>query len=257
MSANDPSSAGTPAAASATPSDRPRMKRFYTAAGVEPAGEGQWRIVLDGRPVRTPGRRPVEIANRDLAEAVAAEWQAQGAFIDPVSMPLVRLVNSALDGVEPNKAAVAAEIVKYAGSDLLCYRADSPAALVALQGDIWDPLLAWVREEIGAAFILSEGIIHVTQPPRSLEAVAKALPDDALRLAALNLATTLSGSSVIALALWRGRLTAEEAWRAAHVDEEVQETMWGVDAEAMERRAARFRDFAAAARCLTLLESTP
>ncbi|MBS9475728.1 ATP12 family chaperone protein [Ancylobacter radicis] len=231
----------------------PRMKRFYTAAGVAPTEDGGFRIELDGRPVRTPGRHIVRVPSLALAEVMAAEWGGQGAFIDPMSMPVTRLVNSALDGVEPNRAEVAAEIVKYAGSDLLCYRTDAPAALVDLQRDLWDPLLDWARAEIGAVFFLSEGVIHVEQPERSLQAIAAYLPDEALRLAALNLMTTLSGSSIIALAVWRGRLSAEDAWRAAHIDEDVQQQIWGTDAEASARRTARFRDFSAAALCLQLI----
>ncbi|WAC25948.1 ATP12 family chaperone protein [Ancylobacter sp. SL191] len=238
----------------AAQSAAPRMKRFYTAASAAPTAEGGFRIELDGRPVRTPGRRIVQVPVCELAEVMAAEWAGQGEFIDPMTMPVTRLVNSALDGVEANRDAVAAEIVRYAGSDLLCYRTDGPAALVALQSQIWDPLLDWAREEIGATFFLSEGVVYVEQPPRSLEAIAAHLPDDALRLAALNLLTTLSGSALVALALWGGRLTADGAWRAAHIDEEVQEQAWGSDAEATARRAARFRDFAAAALCLELIE---
>ncbi|MDF2619511.1 MAG: ATPase [Xanthobacteraceae bacterium] len=234
--------------------ERKLPKRFYKEAAAVPAGEGLFRIELDGRPVRTPGRNLVAVPSETLAQALAAEWQAQGELIDPVSMPMTRLVNSALDGVASAMEEVAGEIARYAGSDLLCYRADSPEKLVALQGALWDPLLDWARGEFGAVFVLSEGVRFVDQPERTLAAIAGALPDEPLRLAALNLMTTLGGSAVIALAVARGRLTAEEAWRAAHADEEVQEELWGSDAEALARRATRFRDFEAAARLVTLLE---
>jgi len=228
-------------------------KRFYARAEAAQAGEGQFRIELDGRPVRTPGKALLAVPSALLADRIAAEWAAQGEVIDPVTMPVTRLVNSAIDGVTTRRAEVAGEIVRYAGSDLLCYRADAPERLLALQRELWDPLLDWVRTEFGAVFFLSEGIVHVAQPPRALDAVAGALPEDPLRLAALNLMTTLSGSALIALAVWKERLTAEEAWRIAHIDEETQEQLWGVDAEAAERRALRFRDFAAAAFALAAL----
>ena len=222
-------------------------KRFYTRAAAIEAGVGEFRVELDGRPVRTPGRALLTMPSAALAEKVAQEWAAQGERIDPVTMPVTRLVNSAIDGVAPRRAEVAGEIVRYAGSDLLCYRADNPEQLVVLQRDLWDPLLAWAREELGLALFLSEGILYVEQPPRTLEAIAALLPEEPIRLAALNLMTVLSGSALIALAVWRGHLTAEEGWRIAHIDEEAQEQFWGLDAEAAERRASRFRDFAAAA----------
>lgn len=234
--------------------ERAMPKRFYARAAAAATGDGAFRIELDGRPLRTPGKAPFIVPARGLAEAIAAEWDGQGERIDPVSMPVTRLVNSAIDGVEATGAEVAAEIVRYAGSDLLCYRADAPERLVALQQELWDPLLDWARAELGARFVLSEGIVFVEQPPRSLELIAKHLPTDALRLASLNLMTTLSGSAILALAVWRGALSAEQGWRTAHVDEEVQELLWGVDDAALARRATRYRDFAAAALCLTLLD---
>lgn len=234
--------------------ERKLPRRFYKEAGVGEAGEGLFRIELDGRPVRTPGRNLVAVPNRRLAEALAEEWQAQGEVIDPLTMPLTRLANSAIDGVAGAMEAVGGEVVRYAGSDLLCYRTEAPDQLVALHAELWDPILDWARESFGAVFVLSEGVMHVEQPPRTLEIVAGLLPDEPFRLAALNLMTTLGGSALIALAVARGRLSAAEGWRAAHADEEVQERLWGTDAEALARRTARFRDFSAAARLLALLE---
>jgi len=228
-------------------------KRFYTQATAAPTEGGLFRIELDGRPVRTPGRAHVAVPNRALAEAVAAEWAGQGETIEPTTMPLTRLVNSAIDGVETNAPEVAAEIVRYAGTDLLCYRADGPEKLVALQRALWDPILAWAHQDIGARFVLSEGVRHVAQPEETLARIVSKLPTDSLQLAALNLMTTLSGSAVIALAVWLRHISAADAWRAAHIDEEVQEELWGIDYEAQQRRESRWRDFAAAAHCLTLL----
>lgn len=247
-SAAPPSGKGTPGSAGNT-----LPKRFYSRAEATEAGEGEFRVELDGRPVRTPGRTLLSMPSAALAERVAAEWAAQGERIDPVTMPVTRLVNSAIDGVAPRRAEVAGEIVRYAGSDLLCYRADTPEQLVTLQRELWDPLLAWAREDIGVSFFLSQGILYVEQPPRTLEVIAALLPEEPIRLAALNLMTVLSGSALVALAVWKGRLTAEEGWRVAHIDEEAQEQFWGLDAEAAERRASRFRDFAAAAFSLEAL----
>ncbi|MBS7546108.1 ATP12 family chaperone protein [Ancylobacter oerskovii] len=228
------------------------IKRFYKEVGTA-AGPAGFQVQLDGRPVRTPGRNPLALASEALAREVAAEWAAQGETLDPLSMPLTRLVNSALDGVVAAKEEVGAEVVRYAGSDLVCYRAEGPARLVALQAELWDPVLAFAQERLDARFRLAEGVMPVAQPPEALDAIRASLPDEPLRLAALNLMTVLSGSALISLAVLHGRLTADEAWRAAHIDEEVQEQAWGTDHEAELRRQARWRDFRAAARLLELV----
>ncbi|GLK57808.1 chaperone required for assembly of F1-ATPase [Methylopila capsulata] len=228
---------------------RPALpKRFYKAAeAVE--REGLWAIALDGKTTRTPGRTPLAFADRALAEEVAAEWAAQGATIDPATMPLTRLANAAIDGVAGEREAVAAEIVKYAGSDLVCYRADAPDRLVARQSAQWDPVLAFARDELGARFVLAEGVMFVEQSAEALEAVDRAVPrDDVFVLAGLSVVTTLTGSALIALAVHRGRLSVDDAWAAAHVDEDWNVELWGSDAEALARRAARRRDMDAAVR---------
>lgn len=228
-------------------------KRFYERVSVEPR-EGAFVVLLDGRELRTPARARLALPARGLAEAVAREWEAQGASIDPATMPLTRLVNSALDGVAREAEAVRADIVRYAGSDLVCYRAGDPQRLVEAQAARWDPVLAWAGEALGARFILAEGVMFTAQPEPALarmRAAVEAVPAP-LTLAALHVATTLTGSALIALALAHGHLTADEAWDAAHVDEDVQMEIWGQDAEAMERRAGRRADFDAAATLLTL-----
>lgn len=228
-------------------------KRFYTLAGVEACPDG-FALVLDGRGARTPGRKPLVLPTRSLAEAVAAEWEAQEGVIDPRRMPLTRLANSAIDGVADNGEAVADEVVRYAGSDLLCYRAAHPEKLVARQATLWDPVLAWARAELAARFILVEGVMHVTQPDASIEAVAARVErySQPFSLAALNVMTTLSGSVLLALAVAEGQVSPAEAWAAAHVDEDFQIEAWGEDAEASARRAARWQEFAAAARMFAL-----
>lgn len=230
-------------------------KKFFKEASAQEA-DGSFVLALDGRPARTPGRNPLATPPRALTQALADEWNAQGAFIDPGAMPLTRIVNSAIDGVAREMEAVAAEIVKYAGSDLLVYRAGEPAALVAEQAAAWDPIIAWAREELGARFVLAEGVMFVAQPdhvgPTIAAAVETAAGASPLRLAALHVMTTISGSALLALAVARGRLTPEQAWSAAHVDEDFQIRAWGEDFEAAARRARRWTEMEAAGRLISL-----
>jgi chaperone required for assembly of F1-ATPase len=231
---------------------QPRPKRFYAQAGVEER-DGAFALVLDGRPARTPAKRPLAVPTRALAQALADEWQAQDAVLDPRAMPLTRIVNSGLDGVVGNEAAVVDDMARYAGSDLLCYRAGEPEALVAAQSAAWDPILAWAREALGAQFVLGEGVVHVRQPEAAVAAVRERLAaQPPLALAGLHVMTTLTGSVLIALAVAAGRIGVEEAWAAAHVDEHHQERLWGEDEEALHRRALREAEFRAAARVVAL-----
>jgi chaperone required for assembly of F1-ATPase len=231
-------------------------KRFYKAVSVaeEPSEPGAALLLLDGRPVKTPGRQAFQLPNEAVAEAVAREWRAQGKVIDPVSMPLTRLANTAIDGVRQRQAEIAGDILGFAGTDLVCYRADGPAALRALQAERWDPVLNWTRERYGARFRLAEGVIHVAQPAQSLRRIGAALEDfGPFGLGALHVMTALTGSALLSLAAAEGRLTPDQAWDAAHVDEDWQISQWGEDPEAAARRASRYRDYAAAAEMLRLL----
>jgi chaperone required for assembly of F1-ATPase len=231
-------------------------RRFYKNAHVddmhEGTREGGFAIRLDGRAVRTPARRVLEAPTRALADALAAEWNAQEELIDPLNMPLTRLANSIIDGVVDAPAAVAAEIEKYAGSDLVVYRAPGPQGLIARQALAWDPILSWARETLGARFVLAEGIGFVAQPAAAVAAARAAIPRDPWRLGALNAITTLTGSALIALAVAAGRLSAEEAWAAAHADEDWNMDFWGRDELALERRAFHFAEMKAAAMVLDL-----
>ncbi len=227
--------------------------RFYKEAGVA-ARDGGFAVTLDGKVARTSKQTPLVFPNEALARAVAAEWAAQTGVVNPGSMPLTRLANAAYDGVAHEMAATRAEIVKYAGSDLLCYRAAGPASLVAAQSDAWTPVLDWAGDALGARFVLSEGVMFVEQPAGSIEA-ARALiepVDDPLALAALASMTTLMGSVLLALAIWREFMSPEAAWRAAQVDEDFGIATWGVDAEAADRRARRWAELEAAARLLAM-----
>lgn len=223
-------------------------KRFYETAAVLER-DGLFHVALDGRTARTPARRPLAVGSRPVAEALAAEWQAQGEVIDPARMPLTRLVNSALDGVADQHEAVRAEIVRYAGSDALCYRAGEPEALVERQNAIWDPILRAVEDSIGARFRLAEGIIFAEQPDETLRSVTSRVASipAPLALAGAHAIMTLTGSTVLMLALADGHCDAEAIWAAAHLDEDYQAEIWGRDEEAAERRANRRREFDAAA----------
>ena len=231
----------------------PLPKRFYKSVSVEPSDDG-FAVKLDGRPVRTPGKALLALPAEAAARLVAAEFDAQAETIDPVAMPVLRLVNTAIDGVSADPQAVLEDILRFASSDLLCYRADGPQGLVENQNDRWDPVLDWARSSFGARFNLAEGVIHVEQPRETIAVLGAHLAQraDPFRLAALHVMTTLTGSALLALGVEAGALAPQEGWFAAHVDEDWQIEHWGQDAEALARRTQRERDFMA---CVTLLEA--
>jgi chaperone required for assembly of F1-ATPase len=231
----------------------PQRKRFYTSAGVA-AADGGFAVTLDGKPIRTPSGRQVVVPTSDIADAIAAEWNAQEETIDPLSMPLTRFANSVVQGVVDRIEAVADDVAKYLGTDLLFYRAGHPEALVEKEAAHWDPFLYWAANELGAHFILAEGIVHVAQPEPAIRAVRAAFPDDPWSIAALHVVTTLTGSALLALALFHGVRSADEIWAAAHVDEDWNIEKWGIDEEVAARRAARKVDFTAAVTILKALK---
>jgi chaperone required for assembly of F1-ATPase len=227
-------------------------KRFYKTVGVVET-DGGWAVQLDGRGVKTPNRAPLALPTRALAEAIAAEWDAQAAIIDPRSMPLTKLANTTLDGVIGREEAVRAEVTAYAGNDLLCYRAERPDKLVQRQHERWDPLLAWVTDHFGARLHTTAGVMPVRQAEECILRLGEAVAGlDAYALAAGHVITTLTGSAVLALAFLHGRLSAEEAWEAAHVDEDFQIEQWGEDSEARKRRELRRAEMLAAAQFYAL-----
>lgn len=229
-------------------------KRFYTLVTVEARGGGH-AVHLDGRPIRTPNKLVLVLPTSSMAAAIAEEWEAQREHIDPMSMPLTRLANSVRDQVDGREVEVRADIAKYAGSDLLCYRAESPAELVAAQSAAWDSVLDWARESLGADFIVCTGLMPVDQTPASRAAIEVAVaPLKSFQLASAHVMTTLLGSVVLTLATEAGRLTPDEAWKAAHVDEDWQVTQWGADAEAARRQESRRSEFLAAVRLRRLLD---
>ena len=226
------------------------MKRFYKAATAAARGA----IDIDGKPARTPGRQLLVLPNQPLAEAVAAEWSAQGEDIDPRTMPLTGLANAAIDRVAPDKETFARGLAIYGESDLLCYRAESPPPLVDRQARAWDPILQWARRRYDVDFEVVSGIMHRHQPQATVDSLAQAVHSrSALELAGLSPIVTISGSLVLALALAEGAIDVDSAWKAATVDEVWQFDQWGEDNEAARALAARQRDFEAGWRFFSLL----
>lgn len=235
---------------------RSRPRRFYRTAAVE-AAEGGHRITLDGRMARTPAGKVLALPSAALAAAVADEWQAQGETVDPSTMPLCRLACTALDRVGTHRAAVIDELLSYAGGDVLCYRAEAPRELAALQQAAWQPLLDWAASAFGARLAVTVGVVPLQQPAEAMEALATAVAacDDMVLTGLASIAQTV-GSLVIALALVHGRIDAEAAFRAAFLDECYQAEHWGIDAEAAERRDRLAADIAAGATFVRLARAT-
>lgn len=234
---------------------KPLPKRFYTTVSIGPVEDGGYAILLDGRTVRTPAKQPLTAPTARAAELLAAEWDAQKEVIDPGTMPVTRLANTAIDGVAKDIRAVFDDILNFAGTDLLCYRASEPEGLVARQAEGWDPVMSWAAEKLGARFILAEGVVHQTQPRAAINAYAEALRAYAtpLGLSCLHTITTLTGSALLAIAFAEKHLSAEEAWALAHLDEDWQIDHWGTDDEAFQRRENRWRDMQAATATLDAL----
>lgn len=223
-------------------------KRFYREVAVSP-GEGGYVLLLDGRPARTKAKNPLALETEAAAQQLAAEWAAQGETINPATMPITRIAHAAIDHVRQARVAVVDDILAYAGTDLVCYRAGDPDRLVALQARHWDPVLAHAETRYGARFILSEGISHVAQAPQAIEALRPGIERHhaAAALAALHVLTTISGSALIALAVADGMLTADAGFDAGECDADFEVAVWGMDEEAAARRALRLADFRAAA----------
>jgi chaperone required for assembly of F1-ATPase len=232
---------------------RPRLRQWFYERVSVAGGKGDFRVLFDGRPVRTPARRVLAAPSRALASALAAEWSTEHTAIDPRKMPLTRLANSIIDGVAHSLAEVAAEVERYLAFDLVLYRAERPLGLVERQAAAWDPVLGWVRVSLGARFEPVRGMVHVPQPPQALHAACAAIPRDPWRLGALHAMTSLTGSALIALAFAGGAISLAQAWAAGHVDEDWNMQLWGQDELALERRAACFAEMQAAAQILSAL----
>lgn len=222
------------------------MKRFYRAAAVEEF-DGGFGISLDGRPVRTPARAALRVPTRVLAEALCEEWAAQGDRVDPLSMPLSQLANTALDRMPDARRETVAELVRYGETDLLCYRAERPEALVARQAALWLPLLDWLERRHGIALRTVVGVLPQPQDPDTIARLERAIDAlDNFALTALHMGATGAGSIAIGLAMMEGEISAEQAAAAAFLDERHQIEQWGADEEAEARLAHGSADLALA-----------
>jgi chaperone required for assembly of F1-ATPase len=258
---NKPTGQADPIASARRDLQKALPRRFYRSVAAA-AKSGQFVVTLDHRTALTPARQPIAVPTLRLAEALASEWAAQAEFIEPSTMPLTRLVNAAVDGVARESVAIIADIAKYGESDLLFYRAEGPEKLVAAQARAWDPILAASEARLAVRFVRGKGVVFVDQPTAAKAAVRRAVEAAGagshghLRLAALHVMTTLTGSVLIALALAAGETSLAEAWAVAHVDEDYQMSLWGKDQEAVARQALRFEDIAAADRVWRLADTS-
>jgi chaperone required for assembly of F1-ATPase len=248
-----PAEAADPIALARRDLNKALRRRFYKEVTVQQR-DGTFILLLDGHVAKSPGRNRLALHSLAAARALADEWSAQGETIDSAAMPLTRIVNSAIDGVAHRRGTTVDEIARYAGADLVCYRAAEPEALALAQATAWDPILVFAREKLGACFICTEGLVFIEQPEPARAAVKEAIARIAnsgeaapFALAALHVMTTLTGSVLLALAVAYGELTPAEAWIAAHVDEDFEMRAWGEDAEALQRRARQWREMEAAA----------
>jgi chaperone required for assembly of F1-ATPase len=228
---------------------RTLRRRFYARVEVREGAAGA-AVLLDGREVGTPARRPLAAPTSALGEAIAAEWKAQHEFIEPAAMPLTRLANTIIDGVALAPDEVAREVGAYLGYDLVCYRATTPHELVARQAAHWEPVIAFARDVLGASFAVRSGVMHAAQPAEAVAAARAHIPRHPWRLGAVHAITTLTGSALIALGVAAGAIGREAAWAAAHVDEDWNLEQWGRDELALKHRAYRLAEMTAAAKVL-------
>ncbi len=227
-------------------------KRFWKEAAVREV-EGGFTVTLDGRTVKTPAKSPLVVPSREMAEAIAAEWQAQEEKIDPSTMPVTRAANAAIDKVRVQRAEVAALIAAYGETDLLCYRAEAPDALVLRQAAGWDEWLDWAETDLGARLHVTQGVLPVAQPGAAIETLAqKVAALDEWELAALHDLVGITGSLILGLAVTEGRLEVDQAWTLSRIDEDWQVEQWGEDEEAAEHASLKKEALSAASRFWTL-----
>lgn len=232
-----------------------RTKRFYQTVAIR-RGEDGFHLLLDNIPVKTPARREVIVPDEELAQLIAQEFAQQIAFIDPSTMPITRIINTVIDGVADDPQPVFEDILRFANSDLLFYRARMPEALVKRQADLWDPVIEWAETYLAVSFNVGAGITPIEQPQSAMIAFSLQLRQfsSPFALAAFHTITALTGSALIALATAKDKLDLEQAWKLAHVDEDWTAEIWGVDKEAQARRSFRQQELAAAATILKQLQ---
>jgi len=211
------------------------MKRFYKTVDIRPV-TGGFAVLLDGRGVQTPARNPLILPTEKLARAIAAEWAGQGDTVNAVTMPLLRLSNTVIDGVAVNRDEVVNAILRFGENDLLCYRAHKPPELVKRQAEGWDPLLDWARQRLSAHMRVVDGINHVDQSADAIAALREAMHSyDAFTLGGLHVVSSITGSLVLGLALVEGQINPAQAFQLSRIDEVYQAEKWGEDAEAVKR----------------------
>ena len=226
----------------------PLPKRFYKDVTVEADDSDMFRVLLDGRPIRTPAKHLVSVPSEKIAAALVVEWDAQQKEIDPATMPLTRLVNSTIDGVEDARDAILEEIIAYLNHDFICYPATHPERLVNRQKKLWQPILDWVEGPLGGRFVQATGVMAVEQSPVMGRRLREEWDNlDIFQLAAVHTVMTITGSALLSYGLWTGFLSKEATWKAAMVDEDWNIEMWGEDDEATKRRVFRQADFDASA----------
>ena len=231
-----------------------KVKRFYERVELAKDKQG-FTILLDDRPVKSPGRELVQCPNDGFAQKLAGEWRQQGEFIEPGAMPFMHFASVVTDHILSRPEDARAEIVKYAHSDLLCYRASEPDTLIARQASLWNPVLERFKQEDGITFNIATGIQFVEQGVLDMDRFKDLVrPLHGYELGAVQVVTTLSGSAVLALALAKGWLAPDTVWKFAHVDEDFQSEHWGCDADEQKRRQQRYNDFRAAS---SVFGSTP
>ncbi|HZV20870.1 MAG TPA: ATP12 family protein [Hyphomicrobiales bacterium] len=237
-----------------TPAQLFNRKRVYSTASAAAGHEGGgFEVQLDGRPLHTPKGAMLILPTRVLAEAIAEEWSRQGEQVNSVELLLTKLSNSAIDGVSCSQAQVVGDILSYAGTDLLCYRASYPPELAALQARLWDPILGFLRDNYGAHFLVCNGVRPIKQSQKSLESIKVEIAAlNPFKLAAFHVMTSVTGSALLTLAHVKGFLDDTAAWAAAEADEQWQASHWGEDYEAKERQSRRFAEFKAASRLFNL-----
>lgn len=225
-----------------------KAKRFWKQAVAE-ACDGGFTVKLDGRAVKTPARRALVLPSLAMAQAVAAEWDAQQGLVKPDTMPVTRAANSALDKLAEQFAEVADLLAAYGASDLLCYRATGPAELIARQAAAWDPLLDWSATALDAPLLSTQGVIHIAQPEASIARLTALVQGfTPFQLAAVHDLIAISGSLVLALAVTRGRISVEQAWDLSRIDETWQNELWGVDDDAAAQESLKRQALFEAAR---------
>ena len=228
-------------------------RRFYQEVNVIKLERG-FAVELDGRLVKTPLGQPQILTSKDLAIAIAHEWASQEKIIVPETMPLTGYANSSIDRIEKNRESILKEILNFAETDLLCYRANEPIDLVSRQNSHWQPLLDWAADTMKIKLKVTTGILHIKQPLRAIDTLAKLLRGkNDMELAGIISLTTACGQIILALALAKGRIDIKEALVCTQLEQIYQNERWGVDEETRIRQVSLETEIATATKFLSLL----